>query len=426
MKYFLIRCSAGICLFVSAAALTRAEVSVPMNVITEPNVMTDRMGGVDVPAAEVLKKMHGGQYVLRAAGGKLTKLPVEKVVLPHSDDMSPQGAQVDLGPDGVVYVRESHILCKSIDGGRTWTSQPVVEQPEGINLGGRWKVLRDGTFISVGLTNGKDEHGPAIVWASHDEGQSWTKRAEIPIEMNLASGEPYNERYVHRGLNRLADDTLLWAVELRDGPLLERMMKKPVQQLKATATTMYFFQSTDGGHTWQGPILINDWGSEGGAALLPSGRVFATLRYQRTGMPDDPPDLEKRNRSISKGWPWKHLFLMDSEDGGLSWSPPRQLTTVFGQTFGRPAAQSDGTVVVVHDTRYGPGPAGSRAMISRDEGQTWLDEVYYLDYTTWPGSYTASVVFQDDTILTIAGSSQVAAVMTNTDMVAIRWKPVKD
>jgi len=65
-------------------------------------------------------------------------------------------------------------------------------------------------------------------------------------------------------------------------------------------------------------------------------------------------------------------------------------------------------------------------MISRDEGQTWLDEVYYLDYTTWPGSYNASVVFQDDTILTIAGSSQVAAVMTNTDMVAIRWKPVKD
>ena len=203
-------------------------------------------------------------------------------------------------------------------------------------------------------------------------------------------------------------------------------MKKPVQQLKATATTMYFFRSTDGGHTWQGPILVNDWGSEGAAVSLSSGRVFATLRYQRTSMPGDPPDLEERNRSISKGWPWKHVFLMDSKDGGLSWSPPRQLTTVFGQTYGYPAAQSDGTVVVVHDTRYGPGPTGSRAMISRDEGQTWLDEVYYLDYTTWPGSYTASVVLQDDTILTIAGSSQVAAVMTNTDMVAIRWKPVKD
>ena len=189
MKYFSIRCSAGICLFLSAAALTRAEVSVPMNVITEPNVMTDRMGGVDVPAAEVLKEMHGGQYVLRAAGGKLTKLPVEKVVLPHSDDFGPQGSQVDLGPGSVVYVLQTYILCKSIDGGRTWTSKPV-EQPNGVNLGGRWKVLRDGTFISVGLTDGKDEHGPAIVWVSHDEGQSWTKRAEIPIEMSLASGEP--------------------------------------------------------------------------------------------------------------------------------------------------------------------------------------------------------------------------------------------
>ena len=88
----------------------------------------------------------------------------------------------------------------------------------------------------------------------------------------------------------------------------------------------------------------------------------------------------------------------------MTWSTPRQLTTVFGQTFGYPAAQSDGTVVVIHDTRYGPGPAGNRAMISRDEGESWLDEVYYLDYTRFVGSYSASVVLQDETILTIAGS----------------------
>ena len=164
--------------------------------------------------------------------------------------------------------------------------------------------------------------------------------------------------------------------------------------------------------------------------MLPSGRIFATLRYQRESLPSDSSDLERRNRSISPGSPWKNVFVLDSEDGGVTWSVPRQLTTVFGQTFGYPAALSNGTVVVIHDTRYGPGPPGSRAMISHDEGQTWLDEVYYLDYTTFTGSYTASVVIDDDTILTIAGSSQAGngwdLVKNNTDMYAIRWKPVKD
>ena len=77
---------------------------------------------------------------------------------------------------------------------------------------------------------------------------------------------------------------------------------------------------------------------------------------------------------------------------------------------------------------YGPGPPGSRAMVSRDEGQTWLDEVYYVDYTTFTGSYSASIALEDDTILTIAGSTQVRPgepIREKTDFYAIRWKPVK-
>jgi len=193
---------------------------------------------------------------------------------------------------------------------------------------------------------------------------------------------------------------------------------------------LFIFRSTDSGHTWQGPILVHDFGSEGGSTLLPSGRILATLRYQREFLPSDPPDLEKRNRSISPGVPWKRVFVLNSDDGDETWSILRQLTTVFGQTFGYPATQSDGTAVVIHDTCYGPGPPGSRAMISCDEGQTWLDQVYYLDYTTFTGSYTASVVLDDDTILTVARSSQAGngwdLVKNETDMYAIRWKPTKD
>ena len=67
-------------------------------------------------------------------------------------------------------------------------------------------------------------------------------------------------------------------------------------------------------------------------------------------------------------------------------------------------------------------------MVSRDEGQTWEDEVYYLDSTNFTGSYSASLVLKDDTILTIAASSVGGswdAVRDKTDLYAIRWKPVK-
>ena len=100
-------------------------------------------------------------------------------------------------------------------------------------------MLRDGTFIGVDCSTGPDVRDPAVVWVSQDEGITWTQRAEIPIEMNLPDGRPYTERYTHRGLNRLQDDTLLWTVDIRDTP--------------TTMNGCYTFRSTDGGNTWQGP-----------------------------------------------------------------------------------------------------------------------------------------------------------------------------
>ncbi|MBP86337.1 MAG: hypothetical protein CMJ64_06440 [Planctomycetaceae bacterium] len=390
--------------------------------IVEPNVETDRMGDVDVPGGDVLAKMHASQYILRAADGKLTNVPASRALLPHSDGMNPQSVQVDIGPMSEIYVRQSEVFCKSTDDGKTWTARPIKLPPE-LKLGFRWKVLRDGTFISVGCSIGNVVDEPAVVWASHDEGLTWEKWAEIAIDdLPLPSGRPYVQRYVHRGLNRLRDDTLIWGIDVRDDPYTKGM-------------ALYAFQSTDGGKTWQGPTLVRDRGaSEGATVRLPSGRLFATMRMGVMVHPSDPPLLLKYTQKVASA-PFngrnriKNLFVMDSEDNGRTWNTPRLLTTVFGQTFGYPAVQSDGTVVVIHDTRYGPGPPGSRAMISRDEGKTWLDEVYYLDSTKFTGSYTASVMLEDDTILTIAGSSQSGntweMVSSKTDLYAIRWKPVK-
>ena len=108
-----------------------------------------------------------------------------------------------------------------------------------------------------------------------------------------------------------------------------------------------------------------DWGSEGAAVLVPSGRVFATMRYQRYPLPFDTEEMMRPMDGTDEGRGFKNVFVMESTDRGQTWSPPRMLCTVYGQTFGYPVVQSNGTVVVIHDTRYGPGPPGSRAMIQQ-------------------------------------------------------------
>ena len=185
-----------------------------MKLIIAPGRRTDRLGGTGIPDIDTLQQMHASQYILHAAGGQLTRVDVEKSLLPHSNNTSPQAVTVDRGAGDLVYVQQPECLCKSTDGGRTWTSRPIDRFEDGPGFG--WKVLADGTFISVNCTTGVGARGSAIVWASADEDLTWNERAEIPVEMPLPNGEPYSERYLHRGLNRLADDSLLWTVDIRD------------------------------------------------------------------------------------------------------------------------------------------------------------------------------------------------------------------
>lgn len=275
-------------------------------------------------------------------------------------------------------------------------------------------MLDDGTFVLIGA-DGEHPKTHVVVRTSEDEGRTWKKLADIPNPPDHWSGVSW--------IKRLTDGTLLagishanHAFETVNGRLT----------YKSGSGGVWSYRSKDQGRTWTRLTFIHDWTSEGGVSVTPSGRLFAVLRYQRPMMQDDPSDLEKRNRSISPGWPWKNVFLADSQDIGRTWKNFRQLTTIFGQTRGYPVALSDGAVVVIHDTRYGPGSPGSRAMISRDEGQTWQDEIYYLDFTTFTGSYNASVLLDNDIILTVTGSSQAGnswqAVKDHTDFFAIRWK----
>lgn len=392
-------------------------------------MQTGILGDVDPPTLGDVVEMHRAPYVLRARGGKISKVSAEKVPLPYDPQGHTQSANVCITADGTLYVSQSACACVSTDGGRTWETHPV--SAPGL---GHWKALDDGTLIFVSVACGEGETGPATVWASADMGRTWDRLTEFPVE--VPGG--YRERYAHWGLRRLPDQTLIFGMDIRncvyEYDARDKLPGEHHGRYLSGVNTLIHFHSRDGGRTWDGPFKVIDWGSEGGIAVLPSGRWLASARYQgRPALPSDPPDLPKKLGSPEGGL-YKHLFLTHSDDRGRTWQDLRQLTTVFGQCFGTPAALPDGTVVVVHDTRYGPGPRCGRAMISHDEGATWEKEVYYLFCGTAQSGYSHSVVLDDGTILTVAGTSDREDGDPGSwdnwtgysDLTVIRWRPAKD
>ena len=382
---------------------------------------TEQLGGVPHPSEDRMEQMHKGPFILRARGGELTKVPAEKSALPFDPTFHPQEASLFRAHDSLIYVRQNTVLAKSTDGGHTWTSRKI-EPAVGDRLvsGGklaRWQVLKDGTFVRVVLTIGEGATDPATVSRSQDEGRTWQQIGEISID--VAGG--YKTRGMHWRMTKLPEETLFFCVDLRDD-------QYGADCFLTSGIILTGWRSDDGGKSWEGPIKMCDWAAEGGMVQLPSGKLLASVRYQRRLLPTDTPAV----RQFAKNRGFKHLFLVESEDGGRSWKNLRPLTTVFGQCFGYPVAQSDGTFVVVHDTRYGPGTDAARAMISHDEGNTWEDEVYYLFFGKGATSYSKSVVLDDDTILTIGGTCtdpeskrDPRAPIGNSHVSAIRWKPVK-
>ena len=66
-----------------------------------------------------------------------------------------------------------------------------------------------------------------------------------------------------------------------------------------------------------------EWGCEERITRMASRKLLATIRYQRPTLPDVPPDLIEKTGQWHKeafgklpDWPYKRVFLADSEDKG--------------------------------------------------------------------------------------------------------------
>ena len=384
------------------------------------------MGGVPEPSRDELAAMQNGAYILHARGGKLTRVPAEKTLLSHDPEGHPQAIHATIAPDGTIYFSQKTILSKSTDGGRTWSSHELTLAA---TPNSSFQVLGDGTFVEA-QAGGPENPTAVVVLASGDEGRTWEQLSEV----DNPGGSPVRDPHT---LCRLPEDTLLMPVG---------------SSFRNWGDPAYVHRSIDGGKTWSGPTgpygkpaylggssigpntgpgFLGGHSYEAMIASMASGKLLAVIRYHGSVVPHWP--LVDPGQHTY----YKTLFLSDSEDQGVTWENQRPLTNVHGQCHGFAAVLSDGAVVVTHDHRYPPGAPCARAMISLDEGRTWENEVYFFAFSTVPkgsAGFSESVVLEDDTILTIVGTSDVERpavvqpVVTsklyigNTDVWAIRWR----
>ena len=126
---------------------------------------------------------------------------------------------------------------------------------------------------------------------------------------------------------------------------------------------------------------------------------------------------------------FKHVFVADSFDDGLTWNNLRPAKTKegvplveYGQCHGQLTQINDGRIVLVHDNRYPYEQAETIARVSQDDGNTWMEEAFHI---TEGHGYPASTSLSDNTLITVTGTTifdPQARLIGNWKVEAVIWQ----
>lgn len=350
----------------------------------------------------------------------------------HVGDISVNQPTMVKGANDVLYangvsIPSWHIgqVARSDDGGQTWTRTPglidirFTGPPAGFITLGRSVngvgVTENGTllaYFTVQYNDGRPYEGLSdptyhtdfYVVRSIDEGVTWSS----PLKLNTAPNE-------NGGGNQTRFAQLPNGVTALVMPAWYQSDTGAPLPISEQYDKTYIWTSSDDGVSWQrGAEPICLYGVEPDLKVLDSGRMLATVRYQRIKLPSDPPYLvSPYTGSTDLGdMVFRGTAILWSDDNGATWTEPRLLTALDEQT-GCLVELADGTVLMVfgHKNDY-----GQRFMVSYDEGETWSKTIYDLHTG---GMYASSAVLADGTVVTTIDNRPTGGLIVTS----LRWTP---
>ena len=288
-----------------------------------------------------------------------------------------------------------HVTVRSQDGGRTWPTESLQvlvnnklelrtqlireSQPDFPEYSSILPKAKPVDFASPSVAMATElalgrEKGPMAYFLTRDCGHTWEgphilpTRGEYPINRSRQALETITAppAYLQR-----SDGTVLFFVDGRSG---EGVRLGPL-----------VLASYDGGVEWRflsylAPKYQTSVGAMPAPALLPDGRIVATLRCGRMG--------------IQVQW----TEVLGSDDDGLTW---RFLSRV--NDWGAPAhllVLRDGRLLCTYGRRVPP--YGVRAKVSEDGGESWGTELIIRDDGgSWDVGYPTTALRDDGKVIAI-------------------------
>jgi hypothetical protein len=240
-------------------------------------------------------------------------------------------------------------------------------------------------------------HTDLYVTRSTDNGATW----ETPVQLNRGPKE-------NAGAHRCRFTTLPnGSVVLAMGAWFQSE-RGPLPKARQFGQA-FLWRSTDDGKTWQRdarPMCRH--GAEPDVLALSSGRLLATVRYQRHKLPGDPESLASphllrsdkppftKSRQLGKGLVVRNTAVLHSDDGGKTWSTPR-LVTGFDEQTACLVQLPDKAILLVFGHKTDG--SGQRFMVSYDQGHSWSRTIFQLGRNC---QYASTVLLPGDRLVSVS------------------------